>query len=318
VSPPRVRRDLVDGVGPRRGQTVRPDDEIERMIARTSARLRPDTAYRWRLRGHVLNHYVAAQDGLIGEIPMRREMGRLGRSVLYASLGVAISVSVVGAASSSALPGDPLYMVKLQVEELRLAVAPSSVRPALAAMAVDERISEIERLAARGDWQRLALAEAEVEAAVSALRSYGGPIPAAEIAELARNAKVLSDLLATAPPSPLQGLRRALAVSAAVGNPGDASQSSLKNGVGLGNQVSQGVPGLNSRQAGQHKDQASGTTADAHGSKPTSHPAAAAQPSAPAATIAPPSKASPHPNPSPHPQSNGGTSHGGKAPIPRS
>ena len=51
-------------------------------------------------------------------------MGVLGRGVLYASLLTAVGVSAVGAAAQESLPGDSLYAVKLQLEEVRMLVAP--------------------------------------------------------------------------------------------------------------------------------------------------------------------------------------------------
>src|SRR5207245_1217031 len=110
-----------------RGEQIR---ELRRAIAT----LTPDQQEAIVLR------FVAVREGLVHESPRQVHMGSLGRAVLYASVGLAISVSAVGAASSSALPGDPLYGVKRQVEELRMEIAPASVRPMLAAMALEERL----------------------------------------------------------------------------------------------------------------------------------------------------------------------------------
>src|SRR5213082_3552331 len=176
----------------RREHGVMPDDPIAHMIARTAGRLRPEREYRWRLRGRLVNQYVAVREGLVHESPRQVHMGSLGRAVLYASVGLAISVSAVGAASSTALPGDPLYGVKRQVEELRMEIAPPSVRPMLAAMALEERLSEVELLAAAGDWARAALGEQEVQAAVETLERIGGTVPSGELAQLAQHAQVLT------------------------------------------------------------------------------------------------------------------------------
>src|SRR5437868_14242545 len=73
----------------------------------------------------------------------------------------------------SALPGDPLYGVKREVEELRMEIAPPSVRPMLAAMALDERLSEVERLASAGNWTRVALAEGELQIGRASCRERG-------------------------------------------------------------------------------------------------------------------------------------------------
>src|SRR5207302_11247078 len=183
----------------RREHGVMPDDPIAHMIARTAGRLRPEREYRWRLRGRLVNQYVAVREGLVRESPRQVHMGSLGRAVLYASVGLAISVSAVGAASTSALPGDPLYGVKRQAEELRMEIAPPSVRPMLAAMALEERLAEVELLAAAGSWTRVALAEHELDGAVATLRGMGASLPADELAHLARDPRIPTEPPATGP-----------------------------------------------------------------------------------------------------------------------
>jgi hypothetical protein len=54
------------------------------------------------------------------------------------------------AASSQALPGYPLYTVKLRIEELRVKVLPVEFRDELAVSALAERIEEMAQLAASG------------------------------------------------------------------------------------------------------------------------------------------------------------------------
>ena len=123
------------------------DDAMLRRLERALARLEPDPLFRRRLRGQVVNLHVAAREGLIRQPRPRRSMGRLGRAVLYGSLMLALSVSAAGAAAQESLPGDLLYGVKLQLEEIRMQVAPPSVRDDLAAMALAERVEELEALA---------------------------------------------------------------------------------------------------------------------------------------------------------------------------
>jgi len=273
---------------------VKPDDPIAHMIARTAGRLRPEREYRWRLRGRLVNQYVAVREGLVRETPRQVRMGALGRAVLYASVGLAISVSAVGAASSSSLPGDPLYGVKRQVEELRMEIAPPSVRPMLAAMALEERLSEVELLAAAGNWDRVALAEQEVEGAVATLRGLGGSLPPDEVAQLARHTQVLTDLLARAPDSARAGLQRALVASA-----GAASGTNLGNHVGQENQQGGGA-GATTNQTNDGNQTGNGKQAGGGGSgnspKPTEAPTPTSSPANPSKTPVP------HPTPPATPQ----------------
>lgn len=277
----------------RREPTVKPDDPIAHMIARTAGRLRPERQYRWRLRGRLVNQYVAVREGLVRESPRQVRMGSLGRAVLYASVGLAISVSAVGAASSSALPGDPLYGVKRQVEELRMEIAPPSVRPTLAAMALEERLSEVELLAATGNWARVALAEQEVEGAVATLRGLGGSLPADEVAQLARHTQVLTALLAQAPDSARAGLQRALVASA-----GAAGGTNLGAHVGQENLQGSGAGATtnqtNANQTGNGKQAGGGGTGSSP--KPTEAPTPTSSPASPSKTPVP------HPTPPATPQ----------------
>lgn len=288
---------LVGRLFGRREPAVKPDDPIAHMIARTAGRLRPEREYRWRLRGRLVNQYVAVREGLVRESPRQVRMGSLGRAVLYASVGLAISVSAVGAASSSALPGDPLYGVKRQVEELRMEIAPPSVRPMLAAMALEERLSEVELLAATGNWARVALAEQEVEGAAASLRGVGGTLPADEVAQLARHTQVLTALLARAPDSARAGLQRALVASA-----GAASGTNLGNHFGQEN-LQGGGSGATTNQTSSgsqtgKSDQAGGGGA-ATSSKPTATPTPTSPPANPSKTPVP------HPTPQPSGDPNG-------------
>jgi hypothetical protein len=102
----------------------------------------------------VTNRFVAAREGM-HIAPRTRSMGRLGRAVLYASFTLALSATSVLAASGEALPGDPLYALKRQVEDLRVQVLPAELHDDLAADALAERIDELAGLAERGDWARV-------------------------------------------------------------------------------------------------------------------------------------------------------------------
>jgi hypothetical protein len=274
-------------------QTPTADDPISRMIARTAGRIQPERAYRWRLRGRLVNQYVAVREGLEPAAPRHPAgMGNLGRAVLFASVGLAISVSAVGAASTSALPGDPLYAVKRQVEELRMEIAPPSVRPALAATALEERLSEVEQLAAAGDWSRVAQGEAEVDGAVATLQGLGAPLTAEQVADITHHTQVLTALLARAPAAAQPGLERALLASAGVAantNAGKHLGRGSNNGGGSGSGTSDGsgaASGASGANPGGGKP-----TGDEGGSSPTPSPSQAPESQPP----------DPHDSPAPHP-----------------
>ena len=293
-----------------RGQpTVTPDDPIARMIARTTERIHPARAYRWRLRGRLVNQYVAVREGLVPLAPGRTaRMGSLGRAVLFASVGLAISVSAVGAASSSALPGDPLYAVKRQVEELRMEIAPASVRPALAAMALEERLSEVEQLAAAGEWSRVALGEQELDAAVATLRGLGTSLTADEVAELTHHTQALTLLLARAPAAAQPGLERALVASVGVAATANSGKHVGQGGLnGASGAASSGDPGNGNGTVGGNPG----------GGKPTAGDAATAAPSQsePPESQAPHPRGSASPHPSPRPPASGSPAGGPTPPA---
>lgn len=208
-----------------RGVQMPTDPIIEVRLERHLRRIQPDPLFRRRVRGQVLNRYVAAREGLAPPAPPhigRREMGALGRGVLYASLLTALGVSAVGAAAQESLPGDALYGVKLQLEQVRMQIAPAGLRDDLAAMALDERLEEVERLAAAGSWQlvdeaaaRAATAEEQL-AAMTTAGSAPSRIAARGSADtLQRHAERLEELLAEAPPTAHDGLKRAWEASTA-------------------------------------------------------------------------------------------------------
>ena len=145
-------------------------------------------------------------------------MGRLGRSVLYASVLTALGVSAVGAASQGTMPGDGLYGVKLHLEEIRMGIAPPGLRDDLAAMALDLRLHEVELLAAAGRWEQLdaaATRAANAEERLVALRPGVADPLAGTLLEASINGHTqrLAELMTTAPPAALEGLQRALDAS---------------------------------------------------------------------------------------------------------
>jgi hypothetical protein len=201
---------------PRVRRTVSPDDPLLRHLSATLGRLEPDPLFRQRLRREALNQFVASREGrLAASSRAGREMGRLGRAVLYASVGLALGTTAVGAAAQNALPGEPLYGVKLRLEEIRIEIAPASIRPQLVSLALNERLTELETLTAHGEWRRAVQAAEWVDGAATRLAALGlgAAAPGGEAVE--RHAAVLNRLLSEVPASARPGLEHAIAASGA-------------------------------------------------------------------------------------------------------
>lgn len=183
--------------GSLRPPTIWSDEAIERYLTALRAEVEIDPLFRRRLRGQVVNRYVAAREGLdAGE--RSRHMGRLGRAVLYASLSLAVTVTSVMAASQAALPGEVLYPLKRQIEQFRVEVLPSRFHAGLAAYALSERIGEMDRLAAAGDWDGPARLATTIEAGYLELLAID---PAGTDAALHQHLVVLNRLLERLPES---------------------------------------------------------------------------------------------------------------------
>lgn len=150
-----------------------PAERAVRLWAASVDRREPiDPLFRRRLRGLVVNRYVAAREAPAATEPAgvaRRRMGAIGRAALYASVALSLSVGGAMAASSAAVPGDLLYPVKRQIEELRARVLPAEFRDDLAAHAFAQRVHELERLLAAGDRARATALLAEIGAAYERL-----------------------------------------------------------------------------------------------------------------------------------------------------
>lgn len=148
------------------------EERIARAIAAIRADLEPDPLFERRLRSQVLNRYVAAREGAValnarGVRNARKEMGRLGRAVLYASFVLGVSVTSVVAASQQAVPGDVLYPLKRDIEALRHRVLPAEFEALLLRTELTARLDELADVATRGDSTAVASLAAEVH------RSYG-------------------------------------------------------------------------------------------------------------------------------------------------
>lgn len=138
----------------------RRDKAIEDTLRDRLAEIEPDPLFVRRLRGDAVNRFVAAREGS-GPITEggAKTMGRLGRACLIASFALGASAMSVMAASQVALPGDPLYALKLRIEQVRLDVLPAHLDDELAAFMLAVRIDEFGRLAEAGRWdEAMALA----------------------------------------------------------------------------------------------------------------------------------------------------------------
>ena len=151
--------------GPARPPARLPDQVMRRYLAALGAEIDPDPLFRRRLRGRVVNGYVAAREGTAPGHRSPHRMTRLGRAVLYASFAIGITATGTMAASQQAIPGDGLYPMKREIEALRVRLVPARLRDDLAVDALGERIHELHRLADAGRVNDLAAAAAAVEMA---------------------------------------------------------------------------------------------------------------------------------------------------------
>lgn len=254
------------------------DDPLERALA-SRGHLEPDPLFRQRLRGRVLNTYVAAREGGGGRVP--RRMGQLGRACLYASVGFAASVSSVMALSEQAIPGDLLYPLKRHIEALRLQVLPAHLHDSLAVASLIERIDEMRRLADAGDW-------ATVAAVADELRGFEAPAGAVAATHL----QVLDGLMAQLPEATRASVEEVIdAVAPASGGedpapPADGGGDDDDDDDGDGDEASDG--------------QATPTPSPTTTASPSPSPYPTASPTAsPTPSPSPSPTASPSPTPTP-------------------
>lgn len=223
--------------------TIRPpailsDEAVERYLKAIREELAPDPLFRRRLRGEVVNRYVAAREGMASAAPRSRSMGKLGRAVLYASFTLALTTTSVLAASQEAIPGDLLYPLKRQVERLRVQVLPAPLQHDLAAYELAERIDELARLTERGDTARIAATAAVVAA------EYEAFIAEADAAGVVSDDRYLTVLIALLDRLPEPAWEAVDAViDRAATNGVDPSRSDLSSGGGHGSNG--GAPGSN-------------------------------------------------------------------------
>ena len=185
------------------------DVALERHFARLRGELRPDPLFRRRLRSHAINHFVASRERHdVRELSSGRQsrMGRLGRASLFASVALAMSAAAVLGVSQEALPGDPLYGVKLRVEELRFTVAPAELQPMLVAVVVGERLEEMSRLVDAGRLDDAVAMGPVVKREIERLADsgHGGD----GVARVAHQLQVLDELINRLPPQAQAAIRR--------------------------------------------------------------------------------------------------------------
>lgn len=204
---------------------VPPDDPLVHRLRSVAGGVEPDPFFVRRLRGRVLNEHVAISEGLL-QPKSGREMGRLGRAVLMASLALAVSVGGAAATSQEALPGDLLYPMKLQIEEIRLRLAPAELKEHLEVAQLDERLRELERLVAAGRWEGVRDAATALERSVAIVSED----PAA-IGALAERSEVLEQLLTVVPEQGRAGIERAIQAAHGSGRPATAPERPASAGA---------------------------------------------------------------------------------------
>jgi hypothetical protein len=160
---------------PIRPAPIASDAAVRRYIEAIRRQIEPDPLFQRRLRGEVVNRFVAQKRGVLLTAPRRpSRIGTLGRVCLYASFALAISVTGVMAASDAAIPGEVLYPLKLSLEEVRLSVLPEEYHGELAAYVLSERIGELSQLAEAGDVARASTLAGPIHDAYEQALAEGG------------------------------------------------------------------------------------------------------------------------------------------------
>jgi hypothetical protein len=159
---------------PIRPPAILSDEAVGRYVAAIRAGLDPDPLFRRRLRGQAVNRFVEAREGHAAGRPLKREMTRIGRAVLYASFVLSLSVTGAFAASQQAIPGEILYPLKRQIEEIRVQVLPTPLHGTLAVHELSQRIVELHRLAENGKWALVVQQAAEIERAYEEVLAIPG------------------------------------------------------------------------------------------------------------------------------------------------
>ena len=170
-----------------------------------------------RVRGRVM---AAAREQLE---PQRSPLLRpAALAAAAASAVVALGSGGAIGASASALPGEPLYSVKLAVEELKSTVVTAAGDPVAQVVLAEERaskrVAEVEALASRGKLVPPGLAEAANTHALAAATAAAN-VPHARLAEVtekretahAQRQETLSRVLTQVPPPAQTAIATAIA-----------------------------------------------------------------------------------------------------------
>jgi len=269
------------------------DAALRRYLELVRAEIEPDPLFHRRLRGAVLNQFVAVREGAPStmRVPSRaRAMGRLGRACLYASVAVAMSVGVTMAASQTALPGDPLYAVKLRIEELRVVALPAEFGDDLAVYALTERINELNRLAEAGEVERAEALASVIEDQVAVVTAMGIG-PAAQNNLLASRLDVLDTLVDRLPPKAQQAIERAMAGAPGLTKPGSGPAVGHGQGGATAGSGQGGAPAVEEPSATSEPSNSGNRNPPGQATKPTKTPSPTP---------------SPRPSPSPKEKGKGG------------
>ena len=228
---------------PLRPSSTASDDAVRRYIEELRRHADPDPFFRRRLRGTVMNRYVAVQEGaVVPRVRQASRMGTLGRACLYASFALAVSVGGAMAASERAVPGELLYPLKRSIESLRLAVLPERYHDELVAEALSARIMELSVLLDSGQVTLAASLADDVRTSYEALVALGNGQDAPR-GLLRAHLDQLEAMLARLPEAARAAVERAMTGA----NPGNATP-------GLGHGPDRGLP---SRSQGQGNENGS-------------------------------------------------------------
>jgi hypothetical protein len=200
---------------------LRPLLEAATQAARERPALEPDREYAQLLKVRLMNRIPSAPSVVVRPRPWRRGASSgilaLRPAFIGALLLVALSLGSLGVAraSASALPGDGLYAVKRGLEEVRLGLnLNSATESALLGGYADERLREVESLAAQGRTADLLLGLEAYTAAVDRLAgAVDVPAPggADEVFDkLTRHIAVLEQVQTLVPEAAQQAIERVI------------------------------------------------------------------------------------------------------------
>ena len=201
-----------------------------------------------------------------------------------------MSVGVTMAASQTALPGDPLYAVKLRIEELRVVALPAEFGDDLAVYALTERINELNRLAEAGEVERAEALASVIEDQVAVVTAMGIG-PAAQNNLLASRLDVLDTLVDRLPPKAQQAIERAMAGAPGLTKPGSGPAVGHGQGGATAGSGQGGAPAVEEPSATSEPSNSGNRNPPGQATKPTKTPSPTP---------------SPRPSPSPKEKGKGG------------